>query len=248
MSAIRQRLTYANVVSTLALFLVLCGGVALAAKVPKKSVGPAQLKANAVSTAKIRANAVTTRKIKRNAVSNAKIKGEAVNTEKLADKAVNFEKLEPNGMPFGKVVHSSRGTASLAITEEAQVFPLAEATYIQAAHENDSFLGALDVTFSPSCEPPRTVAANLLLDSPQPLTFSEADVVASGDAEDKHSGSLATRIELGPYFTEGIASATRYEPGVQKSHKLSLVVTGTCTGTTSGITATFGGANVIGTE
>ena len=40
MQAIRKRLTYANVVSTLALFLVLAGGAAYAAKVAKKSVGP----------------------------------------------------------------------------------------------------------------------------------------------------------------------------------------------------------------
>ena len=47
MQAIGKRLTYSNVVSTLALFLVLAGGAAYAAKVAKKSVGPAQLKAAA---------------------------------------------------------------------------------------------------------------------------------------------------------------------------------------------------------
>ena len=82
MQAIGKRLTYANVVSTLALFLVLAGGAAYAAKVGKKSVGPAQLKANAVTTAKIKANAVTTRKIKKNAVANAKIKNGAVESAK----------------------------------------------------------------------------------------------------------------------------------------------------------------------
>jgi hypothetical protein len=75
---LRDRLTYANVVSTLALFLVLAGGAAYAARVAKKSVGAPQLKANAVTTAKIKANAVTNRKIKANAVGTGKIKDGAI--------------------------------------------------------------------------------------------------------------------------------------------------------------------------
>jgi hypothetical protein len=72
---IRKRLTYANVMSSIAVFLVLGGGAAIAAKtvLPKKSVGTPQLKANAVTTAKIKKNAVTTKKIKDNAVTGAKI-------------------------------------------------------------------------------------------------------------------------------------------------------------------------------
>jgi hypothetical protein len=47
-------LTYANVVATLALFLVLSGGAAYAAsRVAKNSVGSAQLKKNAVTPAKL---------------------------------------------------------------------------------------------------------------------------------------------------------------------------------------------------
>ena len=92
MRAIGKRLTYANVVSTLALFLVLAGGAAYAAKVAKKSVGPSQLKANAVTTAKIKANSVTTRKIKRNAIATAKIKDRAIESEKIADGSVGAQR------------------------------------------------------------------------------------------------------------------------------------------------------------
>ena len=94
--AIGRRLTYANVVSTLALFLVLTGGAAFAAHryLTKKSVGTPQLKSNAVTTAKIKANAITTRKIKRIAVSSDKLKEDAVTTEKLADGAVDAEKID----------------------------------------------------------------------------------------------------------------------------------------------------------
>jgi hypothetical protein len=47
------RLTYANVVATLALFLALGGGAYAAFKLPKNSVGPKQIKANAVNSSKV---------------------------------------------------------------------------------------------------------------------------------------------------------------------------------------------------
>ena len=65
MNRVRGRLTYANVVSTLALFLVVAGGSALAADhLAKNSVGTPQIKKGAVTTAKIKNDAVTGAKIK----------------------------------------------------------------------------------------------------------------------------------------------------------------------------------------
>jgi hypothetical protein len=78
------KLTYANPISTLCLFLLLGGATAFAAsKLAKKSVGSNQLKSNAVTAKKIKKNAVTSAKLKANAVTNAK----------LADGAVNFAKI-----------------------------------------------------------------------------------------------------------------------------------------------------------
>ena len=75
MKQIRNRLTYANVMSSLAVFLVLGGATAVAAsQIGKKSVGAPQLKANAVTTAKIKKNAVTGKKIKKGAVDGSKVK------------------------------------------------------------------------------------------------------------------------------------------------------------------------------
>jgi hypothetical protein len=62
---IHKRLTYANLMSTIAVFLVLGGGAAFAAgKLGKNSVGTKQLKNNAVTTAKIKNGAVTGAKVK----------------------------------------------------------------------------------------------------------------------------------------------------------------------------------------
>jgi hypothetical protein len=69
---ILERLTYANVMSSIAVFLVIGGATAFAA-LGRNSVGAKQLKKNAVTAAKIRKNAVTTQKIKDHAVTAAKL-------------------------------------------------------------------------------------------------------------------------------------------------------------------------------
>jgi hypothetical protein len=64
MKSVRKRLTYANVMSSLAVFLVVAGGSALAAnQLAKNSVGTKQLKKNAVTAAKIKNGAVTGSKV-----------------------------------------------------------------------------------------------------------------------------------------------------------------------------------------
>jgi hypothetical protein len=64
MKAIRGQLTYANIVSTLCLFLLLGGATALAAgQLGKNSVGTQQLKKNSVTNAKIKNGAVTGAKV-----------------------------------------------------------------------------------------------------------------------------------------------------------------------------------------
>jgi hypothetical protein len=64
MKSVRKRLTYANVMSSIAVFLVVAGGSALAAnQLGKNTVGTKQLKSNAVTTAKIKNGAVTGSKI-----------------------------------------------------------------------------------------------------------------------------------------------------------------------------------------
>lgn len=73
MKQLRKRITYANVMSSIAVFLVLGGATAIAAGLAKNSVGPKQLKKNAVTTVKIKNNAVTGAKIKNGTVSGAKL-------------------------------------------------------------------------------------------------------------------------------------------------------------------------------
>jgi hypothetical protein len=57
--AIRPRLTYANAMATIAVFVALGGASYAATQLPRHSVGAAQLKPDAVTAAKISAGALT---------------------------------------------------------------------------------------------------------------------------------------------------------------------------------------------
>jgi hypothetical protein len=64
MRRLKGKLTYANVMSTIAVFLLLGGGAAFAAtKLGKNTVGTKQIKNNAVSTAKIQNGAINGEKV-----------------------------------------------------------------------------------------------------------------------------------------------------------------------------------------
>jgi hypothetical protein len=60
---VRPRLSYANVVSTLCLFLLLGGGAYAALKLPKNSVGTKQIKKEAVTAAKVKKGTLTGKQI-----------------------------------------------------------------------------------------------------------------------------------------------------------------------------------------
>lgn len=79
MKSVRKRLTYANVMSSIAVFLVLGGATALAAgQLGKNTVGSQQLKKNAVTTAKIKKEAVVGAKIKKGAISGIKVTNDSL--------------------------------------------------------------------------------------------------------------------------------------------------------------------------
>jgi hypothetical protein len=119
---IRKRLTYANVMSTIAVFLLLGGGAAFAAgQLGKNTVGSKQLKSNAVTTGKIKKEAVAEGKIKNGSVTGAKIANGAVGTAQLAEKAVTSAKLGETSVSTGKLANNAVTAAKLgadAVTTE----------------------------------------------------------------------------------------------------------------------------------
>jgi hypothetical protein len=93
---IRKRLTYANVMSSIAVFLVFGGAAFAAAQLPKNSVGTKQLKKNAVATAKIKNNAVTGAKANEATFGVVPNATHATSADKAtaADKATNATKAD----------------------------------------------------------------------------------------------------------------------------------------------------------
>jgi hypothetical protein len=110
---IRKRLTYANVMSSIAVFLILGGATAFAAK----KFGANNLKANSVTTAKIKKNAVTAKKIKKDAVTTAKIKNGAVTAAKIAAGAVGTSQLANNAVSSEKIGAGAVGNSQTQLVK-----------------------------------------------------------------------------------------------------------------------------------
>lgn len=89
---LRPKLNYANVIATIALFAAL-SGVAVAAGLPKNSVGPNQIKRGAVNTAKLKNRAVTSAKLGNKAVTAGKIGPNAITPGNLGNGAVTSSKI-----------------------------------------------------------------------------------------------------------------------------------------------------------
>jgi hypothetical protein len=147
------RPSYANVIATIALFIAL-GGAAVAAGLPRNSVGRHQLKRGAVTPAKIRKKAVTsgklapksvtagklgpnsvlpgnlgngvvsTSKIAAGAVVASSIKNGAITTNKLANGNVTTQKLAENAVTAPKLADKSVTPAKLSFVVGGTVNPL----------------------------------------------------------------------------------------------------------------------------
>jgi hypothetical protein len=109
---LRNRLTYANVIASLALFIAL-GGVAVAAGLKKNSVGTKQLKANAVTAAKIKNGAVNSHKIAHGAVVAGKLGANSIASGVLQNESVVAAKLAKNSVTNAAIANGVVGTNKL---------------------------------------------------------------------------------------------------------------------------------------
>ena len=225
MKRIRSHLTYANVMSTLAVFLVLTGATAFAAtQLAKNSVGAKQLKKNAVTTAKLKKNAVSTAKIRKNAVNAARLKKNAVTAAKLKDgavtgskigsNAVTGDKIEAASTPFSQVTARLRNPGAVPFGGKT---PVLLGSYSQPPGELDQYLAELTVTFDPACTAPRSAVAYLVVDPPDPNNPSPAEIAGLAVAVDESGASNVHKASFIPFF-EGGAGMQSFESATAQSH------------------------------
>lgn len=109
MSPLRTHLSYANVVSTLCLFILLGGAAYGAAKtvLPKHSVGTAQLKAGAVATKQIKASAVNGAKVADGSLSGADVADGSLTGTDIADGSLGTSDLADGAVNSAKVLDKS---------------------------------------------------------------------------------------------------------------------------------------------
>jgi hypothetical protein len=197
MQQIRKHLSYANVMSSLAVFLVLGGGAAYAAK----KIGSHDLRGGAVTTAKIKRNAVTRSKIKANAISTAKIAKGAVTNARLADGSVSLEKLAPgfiapaadklsqaaNISSSGVVLAGSLGISQANVTHPEAGFycfagfapaPVGGVATVDYSEAGENVLIQFDTGQGPVCP----VGTQAFVNARKPISFKVKDSTESVDA------------------------------------------------------------------
>jgi len=93
---LRDRLSYANVMATVAVFIALGGTGYAMTKLPKNSVGAKQLKKNAVTSAKIRKETITAAKIKKGSLTGTQVNASTLGTVPTAQSANTASSLAPS--------------------------------------------------------------------------------------------------------------------------------------------------------
>jgi hypothetical protein len=111
-TSFRSKITYSNVVATLALFVAL-GGAAVAAGLPRHSVGAKQLKRGAVTAAALRKGAVTSPKLAPQSVIAGKLGPNSVTPGNLGNGAVTSAKLAKNAVTNSAIANGVVGTNKL---------------------------------------------------------------------------------------------------------------------------------------
>ena len=123
MGKIRKRLSYANVMATVAVFMVLGGG---AYAVSSNSIGSKQLKKNAVAKKNLKKDAVVSSKVKNKALKGEDVKDGTLTGSKLADDTITGSKVDESSLSIPKAwanvspsgaVTSGKGIGSADVTK-----------------------------------------------------------------------------------------------------------------------------------
>jgi len=134
-SRLRPKLTYSNAIATIALFIAL-GGAAVAAGIPRNSVGPKQLKRGAVTAAKIRKAAVTSGKLAPRAVAAGKLGANAVLPGNIVNGAITSAKIG-NGAVLARSIKNGVVTTNKLANEAVTAAKLGKGSVTPAKLSDD---------------------------------------------------------------------------------------------------------------
>jgi hypothetical protein len=113
MQWIRSRMSFANVVSMIALFVALGGTSIAAVTAAKNSVDAKAIKKNAVGASEIKKNAVRAAEINRNAVGASEIRSNAVAGGDVADGTIGSGDLGDDSVGANELGDDAVGTANI---------------------------------------------------------------------------------------------------------------------------------------
>lgn len=226
MSRLREKLTYANVAATLAIFIALGAG-AYAAGLPKNSVGAKQLKDNAVTGDAVKDDSLTGVDVDESsltlpagtAAGPQGARGATGPTGPQGATGGNGARgatgaTGVQGERGSAIVARIRGTADVvtAHTPTATDYPLTGSSWTQHANSIEDLRGQFTWTpSSPSCE---SFQVSLTIDG----------VVMPGFIGAAGSGTRTANIGIG----EG--TAAMFDPQSPIAHTLSLSVSDSCAG------------------
>lgn len=178
----RQRLTYANVVSTLALFLALTGGVVYAA--------------SKIRTKDINSHAVTAKKLASDAVKNGKLADAAVGNAEVKD-----DSIEPSKLTFPVFYVASPSGGSQDVTGGPDPYPIADNQWTQGPGQINVVFGeatgtlAYDGSGSGFCQ----VFFDIRIDGQQ---LGGGQIETESTTPEQVSQSLGAQPEIGPESPE----------------------------------------------
>ena len=120
---IRGRVTYANVMATVAVFIALGGASYAALKIPKNSISGKQLKRSSVGTRHLKADSVSEARLAPNSVGPNALQGNAIDSGKVADGSLGYADLDAEQLSprlFAHVTSNGVLADSAGVTDVAQ--------------------------------------------------------------------------------------------------------------------------------
>jgi len=203
LTSFRSRLTFANVVAVMALFISL-GGFSYAAV----QVGSKQIVNNSIRSRDIRNGAVASRDVKNGTIRTDDIANGRVATVDLADNAVDSGKLADNAVGTGKLADGAVGTGKLADGA------------VSSGKLADGSVGNADLDPGAAVAKGFASVAATNVDGPaQVLSFGGQQTSTAAD------GVSAVRVGTGIYDVTFLANAGKFS-GVDSVDDLTWQVTG----------------------